>query len=256
MLVLGKSERAALACERALEIETAAFGAHHLQVAAGLYLLSAALQDQGQYDKARRLGERALAIREDLAGPDSPSVAQSMIQLAELHMAVEDYEEARPLYERSLSIYERVFGVNHPAVATCLDYLAESFMAGDPLNGGGFVILNGISLSDGKIVELETPYLGGNLFSLASGGAIYIRDPYKKVTEDQLNGGEFTDIDESDWAIIRPYLEENEQLFGVLLARLLEVEGETRSPKEIYRKIRPCAVRALQAEEAWVKERD
>ncbi len=25
---------------------------------------------------------------------------------------------------------------------TCLDYLAESFMAGEPLNGGGFVILN------------------------------------------------------------------------------------------------------------------
>jgi glutamate synthase domain-containing protein 3 len=27
---------------------------------------------------------------------------------------------------------------------TCLDYLAESFMAGDPLRGGGFVIMNGI----------------------------------------------------------------------------------------------------------------
>ena len=30
---------------------------------------------------------------------------------------------------------------------TCLDYLAESFMAGDPLSGGGFVILNGVQLS-------------------------------------------------------------------------------------------------------------
>ena len=29
---------------------------------------------------------------------------------------------------------------------TCLDYLAESFMAGDPLDGGGFVVLNGIDL--------------------------------------------------------------------------------------------------------------
>ena len=27
---------------------------------------------------------------------------------------------------------------------TAFDYLAESFMAGDPLNGGGFVIINGI----------------------------------------------------------------------------------------------------------------
>ncbi len=36
---------------------------------------------------------------------------------------------------------------------TCLDFLAESFMAGDPLAGGGFVILNGIEFdADGGIV--------------------------------------------------------------------------------------------------------
>ena len=39
---------------------------------------------------------------------------------------------------------------------TCLDYLAESFIAGDPLNGGGFAILNGISLNDqGKSLSWE-----------------------------------------------------------------------------------------------------
>src|SRR5439155_926998 len=60
---------------------------------------------------------------------------------------------------------------------TCLDYLAESLMAGDPYNGGGFVIVNGLKPSfDGRFVEQEYPYPGGNLFSLASGGAIFIRD--------------------------------------------------------------------------------
>ncbi len=138
---------------------------------------------------------------------------------------------------------------------TCLDYLAESFMAGDPLNGGGFVILNGIAFDDdGQIIELEAPYSGGNLFSLASGGAIYIRDPHKKVSSEQLNGGEFAEITERDWAAIRPYLEENEQLFGIPLARLLEVEGEVLSPEKVYRKVQPRAIRALQAEEAWVKK--
>ncbi|MBE9482514.1 MAG: glutamate synthase [Chloroflexi bacterium] len=138
---------------------------------------------------------------------------------------------------------------------TCLDYLAESFMAGDPLNGGGFVILNGITFDDeGSITELYTPYPGGNLFSLASGGAIYIRDPYDKVSEDQLNGGEFIDFNEQDWMAIKPYLEENEQLFGIPLKRLLERNGETCLPHQIYRKIRPSAIRELQAEEAWVKE--
>jgi len=138
---------------------------------------------------------------------------------------------------------------------TCLDYLAESFMAGDPLNGGGFVILNGITFDDeGNITELDTPYPGGNLFSLASGGAIYIRDPYSRVSEDQLNGGEFVSFDEQDWMTIKPYLEENEQLFGISLSRLLELDGETCLPQQIYRKIRPHAIRELQAEEAWMKE--
>ncbi len=29
---------------------------------------------------------------------------------------------------------------------TCLDFLGESFMAGDPHNGGGFVVLNGVQI--------------------------------------------------------------------------------------------------------------
>ena len=61
---------------------------------------------------------------------------------------------------------------------TALDFLAESFMAGDPYNGGGFVIVNGLAFDDdGRVVPQETPYPGSNLFSLASGGAIFVRDP-------------------------------------------------------------------------------
>jgi glutamate synthase domain-containing protein 3 len=136
---------------------------------------------------------------------------------------------------------------------TCLDYLAESFMAGDPLTGGGFVILNGVAFDEkNQLVELETPYPGGNLFSLASGGAIYMRDPYGLVMEDQLNGGEFVPLTAEDWALIEPYLEENARLFDISLDWLLTVEGERRAPTEVYRKIRPRSMRALQAEEAWV----
>src|SRR5256884_9639150 len=73
---------------------------------------------------------------------------------------------------------------------TCLDYLAESLMAGDPYNGGGFVIVNGLKPSfDGKVVEEEYPYPGGNLFSLASGGALFIPGPHLNVSKDQLHGG-------------------------------------------------------------------
>jgi len=121
---------------------------------------------------------------------------------------------------------------------TCLDYLAESFMAGDPLQGGGFVIVNGIALDEmGRVTTLPSPYPGGNLFSLASGGAIYIRDPHQLLDETQLNGGRFARLTEADWVLIEPYLAENERLFGIAVSDLLTVAGERRAPEAVYRKV-------------------
>jgi glutamate synthase domain-containing protein 1/glutamate synthase domain-containing protein 3 len=124
---------------------------------------------------------------------------------------------------------------------TALDYLGESFMAGDPLNGGGFVILNGMEFnSEGTPVPQATPYPGSNLFSLASGGAVYARDPLKLIDNEQLNGGEVVGLSEKDWELILPYLEENERLFGISIANdLLKVNGKEKSPFEVYRKVRP-----------------
>lgn len=133
---------------------------------------------------------------------------------------------------------------------TCLDYLAESFMAGDPLDGGGFVVLNGIEFDEeGNVVEQATPYPGSNLFSLASGGAIYLRDPYDRVVEDQLNGGEFVDLSPADWELILPYLEENERLFGISIENdLLTVNGQKKSYQEVYRKVQAVQLDVLARE--------
>jgi glutamate synthase domain-containing protein 3 len=129
---------------------------------------------------------------------------------------------------------------------TCLDFLAESFMAGDPLNGGGFVILNGVEFDRrGKLVEQAVPYPGSNLFSLASGGAIYIRDPHKKVVAQQLNGGVFEALTDADWRVIRPYLEENERLFGIAIDDLLTVNGKRLPPAEVYRKVSAVSLAVL-----------
>ena len=140
---------------------------------------------------------------------------------------------------------------------TCLDYLAESFMAGDPLSDGGFVIVNGVTFNkEGQLEDLPEPYPGCNLFSLASGGAIYIRDPHGKLSEEQLNGGRFVILQDADWNVIKPYLEKNEKLFGIALEALLTVNGRICPPERVYRKISPEQVEALQAEEAWVKMRE
>ncbi len=127
---------------------------------------------------------------------------------------------------------------------TCLDFLAESFMAGDALNGGGFVVLNGIDIDDdGNVRELPLPYPGSNLFSLASGGAIYVRDPYHRVIDEQLNGGELVSMTDKDWKLILPMLE---RLFGISVKEhLLKVDGRPVRPEDAYRKVRPVKLAVL-----------
>ncbi|MBP7734526.1 MAG: glutamate synthase [Spirochaetes bacterium] len=123
---------------------------------------------------------------------------------------------------------------------TCLDFLGESFMAGDPHNEGGFVILNGVTFDDdGRVVEMEEPYPGSNIFSLASGGAIYVRDPRKTLVDQQLNGGVIEALEEKDWKLILPYLEENERLFNIPIDVLLAVNDKMRSPLQVFRKVVP-----------------
>jgi glutamate synthase domain-containing protein 3 len=133
---------------------------------------------------------------------------------------------------------------------TCLDFLAESFMAGDPHNGGGFVILNGVKFDDdGKLVPLADPYPGSNLFSLASGGAIFVRDPQKTMVDEQLNGGKFARMTDADWELILPFLEENEKLFGIPVAQLLTVNGKQLRPTRVYRKVIPGNIKNIVPED-------
>jgi glutamate synthase domain-containing protein 3 len=133
---------------------------------------------------------------------------------------------------------------------TALDFLAESFMAGDPHKGGGFAILNGLCYDQyGKLQPLEQPYPGSNLLSLASGGAIYVRDPRGTLVEEQLNGGAFRPLSAADWKLILPYLQENERLFDIRIDRdLLTVDGKRVSFKAVYRKVMPRKDAELEAE--------
>ena len=66
-----------------------------------------------------------------------------------------------------------------------------------------------------------------------------------------MNGGEFVDLAEEDWALIEDMLVENQHHFGIPLARLLTVDGELRAPAEVYRKIIPLKNMALSVETAW-----
>jgi len=99
---------------------------------------------------------------------------------------------------------------------------------------------------DGVLKELPTPYPGSNLFSLASGGAIFARDPHRRLLEDQLNGGEFAEFTDADWRLILPYLEENERLFGISIEKdILTVDGQLRKPSEVYRRVKAVQLSVL-----------
>ena len=124
---------------------------------------------------------------------------------------------------------------------SCKDYMGESFMAAH-----GLIIINGVKFDEnGRLVEEETPYHGGNLFSLAAAGAVFLRDPRRTVGEDQLNGGKIVSLTRHDWMRILPLLKENERLFGIRVKDLLTVDGRVRRPEEVYRKVVPVEVTAL-----------
>lgn len=78
---------------------------------------------------------------------------------------------------------------------------------------------------------------------------MYIRDPRGQVVERQLNGGVFSAMGAKDWRLIRPYLEENERLFGVKVSDLLTVDGKVRVPEEVYRKVSAVKLSVLAGSE-------
>jgi hypothetical protein len=74
----------------------------------------------------------------------------------------------------------------------------------------------------------------------ASGGAIYIRDPFGQIDDEQLNGGEVVPQSEKNWDLILLFLQEKERLFGISVTEnLLTIKGEERGSSGVYRKVRP-----------------
>jgi len=85
---------------------------------------------------------------------------------------------------------------------------------------------------------------------LTSAPRVTLHPPDPAVTDalrrtDTLNGGRLADLEQADWALIRPYLEENEALFGIPVPRLLTFDGEERPFHRIYRKAEVGAKRTI-----------
>ncbi len=107
---------------RALEIQEAALGPGHPDVAATLQTLGIIYRKLGRWQESTDSCQRALAIRE--RRPGQPVLASTLYELAVTHAIQGRLEEAEPLYRRSLELRRKVLGPEHNEVANCLNGLA------------------------------------------------------------------------------------------------------------------------------------
>jgi hypothetical protein len=104
----------------------------------------------------------------------------------------------------------------------------------------GFVILNGLTFNKkGEIEDLETPYSGKSLLSLASGRTVYFRDPQSKIKKNQLIRGRILELNEKDCLNVFRCLKENERLFEINILDLIMVKKQLFPFHKIYKKIEP-----------------
>ena len=109
---------------RALEIDVAALGEQHPNVAVRLHNLAALLLETNHIEEAEPLMRRALEIDKAAFGEQHPNVASSLHNLAILLQATHRSEEAESLMRRALEIDKATLGEQHPNVASSLHNLA------------------------------------------------------------------------------------------------------------------------------------
>ena len=119
---------------RALEIDVAALGEQHPNVAVRLNNLAQVLNDTNRIEEAEPLMRRALGDRRGRLWRATPEpVAIRLNNLASLLLDTNRIEEAEPLMRRALEIDEAAFGEQHPKVATRLNNLAALLQEHQPV---------------------------------------------------------------------------------------------------------------------------
>jgi len=110
--------------DNVVRIQSAAFGAEDLRLAASLDNLALCLKEQQMVPRSEEALRRALAIRELNLGPMHTDVAHTTDELGQLLYGVERYAEAEPFFRRSLEIYLAFWGAGNPQLARNYDNLA------------------------------------------------------------------------------------------------------------------------------------
>ncbi len=118
----GKRDEARALFERAVELDTAAFGESHPRLASDWHNLALVADTP---DEAEQLFRRALKLRRDTAPPGAPEIADA---LANLGIVLHDggkFDEAEAVLIEALEIHRKAHRGDHPNVAHALQFLGE-----------------------------------------------------------------------------------------------------------------------------------
>ena len=109
----------------AAELNQAALGRLHPNVATNLDNLAQALHALGDLDAAKKTYDEAMAIRRALFGSDHPDVATSLHNLATLLWAKQDMEGCENALRESYAIFRRIHGIAHSDTVTAMHSLVS-----------------------------------------------------------------------------------------------------------------------------------
>lgn len=112
--------------ERALRIQEAHYGQHHVQVGVTLDNLGICHMQLGNPEVAKGLLERAMQINERHFGPNHVQVAWSLDNLGGALRDLGEMWRAKSLHERALRIYQAEYGSDHVQLIQTLNNLGHT----------------------------------------------------------------------------------------------------------------------------------
>ena len=88
------------------------------------------LQENREYEEARKVHDRCLAGREKVLGVDHMDTLATVHNLGAIYYSLKDYEKALKYYERALKGKEKMLGKTHPETLGTVMNIASAYIAG------------------------------------------------------------------------------------------------------------------------------
>ncbi len=110
----------------ALELQEAALGADHVEVARTLHAIGQSLNRQKRYPQALATYNRALRIEQATHGSGHADIAVTLHEIGQVMTHLSRYQEATRAFQQALEIKEATLGPHHPSTASTLHAIGQA----------------------------------------------------------------------------------------------------------------------------------